>query len=134
MTSRRLLVHAFVAALPADQATVLAQGLPAAKPENVGLSTEGLQRIAPMLQAQVDSSHFGGFAFAVTRHGKLAFSGAVGTMNAARALPMTTDALFRIFSMTKAVTAAAIMQQVERGHLRLDDPVSKYVPAFARVN
>ena len=109
------------------------QGLPSTKPEEAGLSTTALLRIAPMLQAQVDSQHFSGFAFAVARHGKLAFSGAVGSMNTPRALPMRTDALFRIFSMTKAVTAAAVMQQVERGHLRLSDPVAKYIPAFAQV-
>lgn len=133
MTPCRLVTCAFVAALFVAPFALRAQGLPRAEPESVGLSTSALQRIAPMLQAHVDSQHFAGLAFVVARHGRLAFSGAVGTMNAPRALPMKTDALFRIFSMTKAVTAAAIMQQVERGNVRLNDPVSKYIPAFARV-
>ncbi|MBI3793037.1 MAG: beta-lactamase family protein [Gemmatimonadetes bacterium] len=107
-----------------------AQGLPRTAPEAVGLSSDALARIAPALKAHVDSNHFAGFAFAVARHGKLAYEGAVGAMDA-RGTPMRTDAIFRIYSMTKAVTAAALMQQVERGTVRLTDPVSRFIPAFA---
>ncbi len=123
----------FLAAMFAAPAVLAAQGLPKATPEEVGLSTAALQRITPMLKAQVDSHHFTGLAFAVARHGKLVYSDAVGMQNAPRGLPMKTDALFRLFSMTKAVTATAVMQQVERGKLRVEDPVSKYIPAFANV-
>lgn len=132
-TAGRMVAALMVAVFLGAPAALRAQGLPRAKPEEVGLSTTALQRIAPMLQAQLDSQHFTGLAFAVARHGKLAFSGAVGKMNAARATPMRTDALFRIFSMTKAVTATAVMQQVERGRLKLDDPVAKHIPAFEQV-
>jgi CubicO group peptidase (beta-lactamase class C family) len=54
-------------------------------------------------------------------------------MDSAREAPMRADAVFRIYSMTKPVTAVAVMQLVERGRLRLEDPISKYIPAFARV-
>ena len=128
-TSRlRSRVLLLAAALPV---ALSAQGLPRATAEAVGLSSTALARIAPALKAHVDSGHFAGFAFAIARHGKLAYEGAVGDMNG-RGVPMRTDALFRIFSMTKAVTAAALMQQLERGTVRLDDPVSKFIPAFSR--
>ena len=110
-----------------------AQGLPRARPEDVGLSTVALERIRPVLQAQVDSGKFAGVVMAVARHGKLAYVESVGLMDIAHATPMRADAVFQICSMTKPVTAAAVLQLVERGKLRLDDPVSKFIPAFANV-
>ena len=110
-----------------------AQGLPRARPEDVGLSADALARIRPALQADVDAGKFAGVIAAVARHGKLAYLESAGLMDIAKAAPMRTDAVFQICSMTKPITAAAVLQLVERGKLRLDDPVSKYIPAFANV-
>jgi CubicO group peptidase (beta-lactamase class C family) len=68
----------------------------------------------------------------VARHGKIAFVTSAGSLDPERKRPVSEDAVFRIFSMTKPITSTAIMQLYERGSIRLDDPVSKYIPAFAR--
>lgn len=106
----------------------VAQGLPQARPADVGLSAAALERIAPALRVFVDSGKLPGIVAIVARHGKVAYVGSVGsaTMPAPR-----SDAVFRIFSMTKPITSTAAMQLIEQGRLRLDDPVSKYIPSFA---
>ena len=108
----------------------LAQGLPSTRPADVGLSAAALERIAPALQPYVDSGKVPGLVALVARHGKVAYVGSIGSagMPAPR-----SDAVFRIFSLTKPITSTAAMQLYERGKLRLDDPVSKYIPAFAGV-
>src|SRR5262249_45958724 len=70
---------------------------------------------------------------AVARHGKLAYLDSAGLMDIEHEAPMRTDAVFRIYSMTKPITTVAVLQLVERGKLKLDDPVSKYIPPFAHV-
>src|SRR5207253_1499801 len=110
-----------------------AQGLPRARPADVGLSGAALERIAAALQSYVDSGRLPGLLAVVARHGKLAYVTAVGPMDAAQHRAMSPDAVFRIFSMTKPITSAAVLQLYEQGKLRLDDPVSKYIPAFATV-
>ena len=118
---------------PNDARESVAPGLPRARPDEVGLSAEALARIAPALRSYTESARLPGIVFAVARHGKLVQLDAVGLMDIAQRTPMRTDAVFRIFSMTKAVTGAAVAQLIERGKIRLDDPVSKYIPAFANV-
>ncbi|MEQ1694157.1 MAG: serine hydrolase domain-containing protein, partial [Gemmatimonas sp.] len=113
--------------------TAAAQSLPRVQPEDVGLSSDALARIAPALRVHTESGRLPGIVFAVARHGKLVQLEALGSMDIARNVPMRTDAIFRIFSMTKAVTGAAVAQLIERGKIHLDDPVSKYIPAFADV-
>jgi len=113
--------------------SLIAQGLPRARPEDVGLSAAALERIAPTLQSAVDSGQFPGLLALVARHGKLAYVASVGWMDVEHRRPMSPDAVFRIYSLTKPIASAAVMQLYERGKLRLDDPVSKYIPAFAGV-
>ncbi len=108
----------------------LGQGLPRARPADVGLSASALERIAPMLQSYVDSGKLPGLVAVVARHGKVAYVGSAGS--AGTPAP-PTNAVFRMFSMTKPITSTAVMQLYERGKLRLDDPVSKYIPSFAGV-
>ena len=109
----------------------LAQGLPVARPEDVGLSSAALDRIPYALQRYIDSSKMAGAVVAVARHGKLAYVRAVGLMDVDSAKPMRTDAIFRIMSMTKPLVSVGAMRLVERGQLSLDEPVTKYIPAFS---
>src|SRR5256714_13612847 len=113
--------------------SLVAQGLPRARPEDVGLSATALERIATTLQSYVDSGKFPGFLAVVARHGKLAYLASVGWMDVEHRRAMTPDAVFRIYSLTKPIASTAAMQLYERGKLHLDDPVSKYIPAFAGV-
>jgi CubicO group peptidase (beta-lactamase class C family) len=127
----KVFLRHLVCLTPILASTGVAQGLPKARPEDVGLSSAALGRIAPAMQAMVDSNRVAGIAMAIARHGKLAYFGAVGTMDSARTAPMKPDAVFRMYSMSKTVTSVAIMQLVEAGKISLEDPVAKFIPAFA---
>ncbi len=109
---------------------VLAQDLPAAKPESVGLSTERLERIATTVQRDIDDKRIAGAVTLVVRRGHVAWFKAQGMMDRDAGKPMPTDALFRICSMTKPITSVAVMMLYEEGKFLLDDPVSKYLPEF----
>lgn len=109
-----------------------AQGLPSAHPQDIGLAPEALARIAPTLQATyVDSGKLAGFVMIIARHGKVGYAQAVGSMDIANKVPMRTDAVFRLYSLTKPVIAAAVMKLIDAGKVRLDDPVAKFIPGFA---
>src|SRR3989440_11456999 len=113
---RTLFTVALCCLLP--QSTI-AQGLPRARPEDVGLSATALERIAPTLQSYVDSGQFPGFLAVIARHGKLAYLTSVGWMDVEHRRAMSSDAVFRIYSLTKPITSTAVMQLYERGKLRL---------------
>ncbi|HST22236.1 MAG TPA: serine hydrolase domain-containing protein [Blastocatellia bacterium] len=102
--------------------------LPRATPESVGLSSERLARIRAVVQQYVDQGRIAGATTLVMRKGKVAHLEAVGRMDEGK--PMREDTIFRIASMTKAVTSVAVMVLYEEGKLLLDDPVSKYIPEF----
>lgn len=119
------------AAQSLQSSNTVAQGLPRARPEDVGLSAVALQRIQPQLEAWVNSDTVAGVVAVVVRHGKIAYMTQAGSLDSARGAPIAEDAVFRIYSMTKPITSVAVMQLVERGKIHLDDPVSKYIPAFA---
>ena len=108
-----------------------AQGLPTAPPEQLGLSADRLERIVTLVQDAVDSKEIAGAVTLVSRLGRVGHLEAVGWRDIGRDAPMETDTLFRIASMTKAVTSVAVMQLYETGALMLTDPVSKYLPMFA---
>jgi CubicO group peptidase (beta-lactamase class C family) len=103
------------------------------QPEQAGFSAEGLARIRPALQALVDTGVVAGVVAVVARDGRIVYEEAIGRFDAERPEPLTPDHLFRIYSMTKPVTAVAIMKLQEQGTLHIDDPVSQYIPAFADV-
>jgi CubicO group peptidase (beta-lactamase class C family) len=105
-----------------------AQKLPRATPESVGLSSERLARIRPVVQSYIDQGKIAGTLTLVMRKGKIAHLEAAGNMDEGK--PMREDAIFRIASMTKAVTSVAVMVLYEEGKLLLDDPLSKYIPEF----
>jgi CubicO group peptidase (beta-lactamase class C family) len=111
--------------------SALAQGLPkAGKPEEVGFSSERLKRIAGAFQADIDKGAIPGAVVAIARNGKVAYLEAFGFQNREKKIPMGTDAIFRIASMSKPLTSVAIMMLMEEGKLHLMDPVSAHLPEF----
>ena len=107
--------------------------LPSASPESLGFSTERLARIAPVIQGEIKKGQYPGAVMLVARQGKLVYFESVGQLDPATAKPMPKDAIFRLYSMTKAYTSVAAMMLMEEGRLRLTDPVSKYLPALGKL-
>ncbi|RKU39355.1 serine hydrolase [Candidatus Poribacteria bacterium] len=105
-------------------------GLPMAEPEAVGLSTERLSRIDSVMEAHIAQQKIAGGVTLLARHGKIAHIGTYGMMDVETEKPMTPDIIFRIASMTKPITCVAVMILYEEGHFRLNEPVSKFIPAF----
>ncbi len=101
------------------------------RPDQIGLSSTGLDRITEMLESEVQQGNIAGAVAAISRHGKLGYFTAVGQRDVAANVPMEADTIFRIASMTKAITSAGILLLKEEGQLDLDDPVSKFLPRFA---
>ena len=109
---------------------LLAQGLTRATPEDVGLSSERLERLTAALQGYVDEGRLPGAVALVARRGQIAYLEAVGYRDIESEAPMTTDAIFRIASQTKALASTGVMLLQEDGKLLITDPVGKYLPAF----
>ncbi len=109
---------------------LLAQGLTRATPEDVGLSSERLERLTAALQGYVDEGRLPGAVALVARRGKIAYLEAVGHRDIESEASMTSDAIFRIASQTKALASTGVMLLQEDGKLLITDPVGKYLPAF----
>ncbi len=107
-----------------------AASLPVAKPEDAGFSSERLQRVHEAIMRRVDAGDISGAVTLVARRGHLVHFEAHGLMDIESKKPMTKDALFRLASSSKPITAAAILILMEEGKLKLTDPVSKYIPEF----
>src|SRR5215475_14085559 len=130
----RARVALFVLVLVAFVAPAWAQQpLPASKPEQVGMSSQRLEGVAQMLRAQVERGRFPGAVVVVARKGKIAYFEAFGQRDPQTGAPMTKDAIFRLYSMTKPFTPVAAMMLVEDGRILLSDPVSKYIPKLANL-
>ena len=110
---------------------VLAGSLPYSKPEQVGMSSERLQRLTQAMQDYVDRGKAAGIVTCILRNGKIVHEQACGKIDIEENVAMPRDAIFRIASQTKALTSVSIMILQEEGKLLLDDPVSKYIPEFA---
>jgi CubicO group peptidase (beta-lactamase class C family) len=104
--------------------------LPLVSPEQVGLSAARLARISGWMKGWVDSGKLAGVVVCVMRKGELAFAETCGKADIERNRPMRPDTIFRIYSMTKPLTSTAIMMLYEEGRFQLDDPISKFIPAF----
>lgn len=104
--------------------------LPIVKPEKVGVSTSRLERISDLARRYVEDGKFAGIVTMVSRHGKVIHYDAQGQYGLDNDTPVAADTLFRIFSMTKPVTAVAAMILYEEGKFQMSDPVSKYLPEF----
>jgi CubicO group peptidase (beta-lactamase class C family) len=103
------------------------------KPESVGFSTERLERLHALMQQSVDQKQIAGIVTILARHGKVVDYRTYGQRDMASNAPMTKDAIFRDFSMTKPVTGVAMMILFEEGKWLPSDPIAKYVPEFAHL-
>jgi len=108
----------------------LAGELPVTSPENVGMSSEKLARAKSSVQALIDNEKIAGASIIVARKGKIVLSETFGMMDQKAKKPMQPDTIFRIYSMSKPITSVAAMMLYEQGKLKLDDPISKYIPEF----
>ena len=117
----------FVVALTLSASTA---NSPTTKPEEVGLSSERLQRITQMFERRIAANQLAGAVTIVGRRGKVAHHVAQGVMDRDSKQPMATGSMFRIASMTKPVIGVAVMMLVEEGKLHLNDPVARYIPEF----
>lgn len=104
------------------------QPLPRADPAAMGFSPERLARIGTVLDREVAEGRMPGAVLIIAREGRVVFHEAYGFRDKAAGAPMPRDALFNIASMTKPMTAVAVLGLAERGDLVLDDPVSAYLP------
>jgi CubicO group peptidase (beta-lactamase class C family) len=126
-----LLPLAAVAVLTAGVA--FADSVGRANPEAAGLSRERLGRIGTYLSNEIAANRIPGAIVLIQRKGKLAYFETFGVRDPATRAPMTANSIFRIYSMSKPITTVAAMMLVEEGRLSLEEPLSKYIPAFADV-
>ena len=111
-----------------------AEVLSTAKPETVDVSPDRLARIRTVLQQEIDGDRMPGAVVMIARRGQLIYSEAIGFQDKAASKPMTKDAIFRIYSMTKPLASVAAMMLVEEGKMQLTDPVAKFLPQFAKMD
>jgi CubicO group peptidase (beta-lactamase class C family) len=104
-----------------------------ASPQDVGLSSAGLEHIDDALRAKIEAGELAGAVTLVARHGVVVHRAAMGAKDIASGEALKTDTIFRIYSMTKPVTGAAMMVLHDRGLWRPSDPIAKFLPAFADV-
>lgn len=122
---------------PIDSATA-GEGPTAASAQNSAvvaprLTPEGLQALDAKAAANVAAKVYPGAVYMVTLRGKTAYAGSVGVSNIERGTAMRQGSIFRLASMSKPITAVAIMILVDEGKVRLDDPVARYVPELAHM-
>ena len=104
--------------------------LPRAAPEEVGMSSERLRRVSAVMQRYIDDDRVAGTVTLIARHGKVVHLEAQGWRDKAAGQRMPDDAIFRLMSMTKPIVSVALMMLYEEGHFLLDDPISKWLPAY----
>ena len=114
-------------------ATVIAKEIPASKPERQGYSSDRLQRITDHMNAKVaDGTMVGGMGV-IARNGKVIYQQTYGMADRETGREMTDDAIYRIYSMSKPITAVALMMLYEQGKFRLNDPIAMYLPEMANL-
>jgi CubicO group peptidase (beta-lactamase class C family) len=110
-----------------------ARDLAPATAESVGMSTERLRRLDAAVKRLVDDKQVAGLVTLVERHGKVVNFNAAGQLDVRKNDPVQKDSIFRIYSMSKPITGVAMMMLYEEGKWQLNDPVSRYIPEFARL-
>lgn len=111
-----------------DSQTESTAALQFASPEEVGLAADSLAKIDKMIMSYVEKGRFPGAVVLIAKAGKIVYETEVGWSDSLRQQPYTKESLFRMASMTKPYTSVAAMQLYEKGLLKLDDPISKYIP------
>jgi CubicO group peptidase (beta-lactamase class C family) len=102
-------------------------------PAGAHFNPQKLQRIDDYFRDQIANGKIPGAILLISQHGKPVYHQFFGVQDTVSKKPMTDDTIFRIFSMTKPITSVAAMILIDQGKLRLDDPVAKYIPAFANL-
>ena len=102
-------------------------------PEAVGFSSQRLSRINKMMQGYIDDGKLASGLTMLARRGETFHFEPYGMLDLESGAPVERDSLFRIYSMSKPITSAAVMMLYEEGHFSLDDPVGKFIPELARL-
>jgi CubicO group peptidase (beta-lactamase class C family) len=129
--SRRVVLFAAVAWL-ALLSFAQAQGLPMGKADELGFAPDRLAHITAMLKGNIDKRDIPGAVLLIARHGKVAYFESLGALDPQGKAPMSKDAIFRIYSMSKPITTVAAMMLFEEGRITLDEPVGQYLPQLAK--
>ena len=127
---RAVKILAYISFLLVLSVTAFSSGLPMVVPEAVGVSSERISRIDRVMETHIAEKKIAGGVTLLARHGKIAHLGVYGMMDVEAEKPMMPDTIFRIASMTKPITSVAVMMLYEEGHFQLNEPVSKFIPAF----
>ena len=106
------------------------QPKPVSRPEELGFAVDRLERVTTAFQGYVDSGQIPGAVVLIARKDKVAYFRGFGYRDREHRLPMTTDSIFRIASMTKPIVSVAAMMLAEEGKLDIGAPVSQYLPEF----
>lgn len=99
-------------------------------PEAVGMSSDRLERIRPVMESYVDERGVVGISTMISRRGRIVHAEQFGYRDKEAGHPMTADTIFRIYSMTKPIVSTALMMLHEEGRFQLEHPVAQYLPAF----
>ena len=132
MTRLTLLLFTLLTTALCDAGKVAGSELSVTDPGVVGMSREKLQMVGNAVQGFIRDKRIAGASVMISRKGKIVYAGNFGLRDIENKKPMTEDTIFRVYSMTKAVTSVAAMILVESGQLRLEDKVSKHLPAFTK--
>ena len=106
--------------------------LPRVAPQDAGLCPQRTERLLAVLRSEVARQRLPGAVAVIARRGQLALCEAVGALDPAAGTPMTPDAIFRIYSMTKPIVSVAALMLMEQGELLLSDPVARYLPEYGK--
>ena len=127
-TSKQML---FVSTAFALSTSALANGLPMASPESVGVSSERLERMSDAMQRYIDANQLAGTVSLISRKGQVIHMESQGWKSKETGEEMTGDTIFFIMSMTKPIVSTALMMLYEEGHFLLTDPISDWIPEVA---
>ncbi len=129
-TTIRYVLHVILALVLSQTAFLQAQDLRTTLPENVGMSSERLERLTATMQDYVEQEELAGAVALVARKGKIVYFRSFGFLDIDSGVPMPENAIFRIASQSKAVVSVGVMILQEEGKLLIQDPVGNYLPEF----
>jgi len=102
-------------------------------PPGAHFNPDKLAKVGAFFRNEVDTGKIAGAIVLIQQHGKPVYHESFGVQDVVSKAPITDKTIFRLFSMTKAISSVVAMTLVENGKIKLDDPVSKYIPSFADV-